>query len=51
MKDCENLWFICKQPEENNQGTRIFNKCYGWLACNDRKLWDPMEFTKKILGG
>jgi hypothetical protein len=51
MKDCENLWLVCKHSDENSQGTRIFNKCYGWLYCNDRKLWDPMEFTERILGG
>jgi hypothetical protein len=51
MNDCENVWLVCKHPDKNNQGTGIFNKRYDRPYCNDRKLWDPMEFTKKILGG
>ncbi|MBU0468453.1 MAG: SIR2 family protein, partial [Candidatus Omnitrophica bacterium] len=51
LKDCKNLWLICKNQKENNNGTRIFNSCFkDWLYV-DEQIWDCKVFTKQILGG
>jgi hypothetical protein len=51
LRDCKNLWLVCKNQEEGNNGTRIFNSCYdNWLYI-DEQIWDCKVFTKQILGG
>lgn len=52
LRECENLWLVCKQPGDGKQGTRIFNSRYaGWLDMDDQNLWDAGEFAQVILGG
>ena len=52
LKDCKNLWLVCKHQVEDNNGTRIFNSCYdGWLDIDSEQIWDCKIFTKLILGG
>ena len=52
IKECENLWLVCSDPDNGGNGSRIFNSLYeDWLLIDDKKLWDPDFFTKEILGG
>lgn len=52
MRECENLWLVCKNPNNGNQGTCIYNVRYGnHIELNNKRLWDPGEFTNEILGG
>ena len=52
LKECENLWLVCKSQESGNEWTSIMNSRYqNVLSLNDSRLWDTAEFGKKILGG
>ena len=52
LKECENLWLVCKHQDDGNEGTRIYNSRYdNWLRIDDKKLWDSSDFAHEILGG
>lgn len=52
ISESDNLWLVCKHQDNNNDGTRIYNKQYAdWLYLDDVKLWDSEVFAKDILGG
>lgn len=52
LKECENLWLVCKHKDVGNEGTRIYNSRYdNWLNIDGKKLWDSSFFTQEILGG
>jgi len=52
LNECNNLWLVCKHPDENNENTHIFNRQYtDWLHLEDNHIWKIGEFTKEILGG
>ena len=51
LTKCDNLWLICKHPDNRNQSTRIYNKQYqDWLYLEDQKIWQIEHFTREILG-
>ena len=51
IDQAENLWVVCKMPDENEDGTRIFNKRYaGCLELPSINLWDIVAFKKQVLG-
>ncbi len=48
----DNLWLVCKIPEEDACGTRIFNRQYAdWLRLPGKQLWDISKFTVELIGG
>ncbi len=52
VEQADNLWLVCKMPQEGEGGTRIFNRQYAdWLILPEYKLWDIETFTAEILGG
>lgn len=52
MRESDNLWLVCKHQDDDNDGTRIFNKKYtDWLYLDDKKLWNFDVFATDILGG
>lgn len=52
LKECNNLWLVCKHQDENNENARVFNRQYtDWLHLEDNQIWKTDEFTKEILGG
>lgn len=52
LKECNNLWLVCKHQDENNENARVFNRQYtNWLHLEDNQIWKTDKFTKEILGG
>lgn len=52
LKECENLWLVCRHKENGNEGSRIYNSRYNdSIIVNDKQLWDLSFFTKEFLGG
>jgi hypothetical protein len=52
LRDCDNLWSVCKHQNERDESTCIFNRKYtDRLTLADKRLWDFHEFTKEIMGG
>jgi hypothetical protein len=50
LKECENLWLVCKGKKDED--TAIHNCRYSdGLLLSDVRLWDVNEFTKIITGG
>ena len=51
LEQAENLWLVCKQQEDGQEGTRIFNKRFpDWLVLPTKCLWNIETFCKEILG-
>ncbi len=52
LRDCDNLWLVCKHQHENRETTRVFNRQYtDCLLLENNKIWKTDIFTKEILGG
>lgn len=52
LKACENLWLVCRHPDDGDEGTWIFNTRYAdGLYLEGVRLWKAEEFAKEILGG
>lgn len=51
LEQAKNLWLVCRDTQENVDGTRICNKQYvGSLVLPSKTLWDIDIFTKEVLG-
>jgi len=51
LKQSKNTWLICKNIDEDNNSTRIFNSRYNdWLNLPDKELWQFDKFSTEIMG-
>jgi hypothetical protein len=51
LKECHNVWLVCKHEDDGNDSTRIYNQQYAdWLYIEDKGIWKADEFTTEILG-
>jgi hypothetical protein len=52
VRECKNLWIVCGSKAGNVNDTRIYNSRYSnEIIFKETQMWDPIVFTKLILGG
>lgn len=50
VREAANLWLVCGDRKDADEGTRIANGVGGELFLPGQKLWDISQFTSEVLG-